>query len=334
MSDAKIAENGAILLGENIVCDAHSSRPIRVITHAHSDHLLHLKKSLSFCEKVIATPVTRDFIGVLKGENLADSIIPLDYEKSYEYKGEWLTLYPAYHIIGSAQVLLKNREGKRILYTGDFRFPPAKIIKTDILVIEATYGNPAYVRNFSDAVESELINLVKESLKENPVYIFGYHGKLQEVVKILNDSEIDVPIVVSEKVFQILEICQSHGLGFKDFYLSKSEAGLEIQKRRHIGVYHVGAYRWVGQDSVKIMLSGWQFDVPCKRIGQERYRVALSDHCDFNQLMEYIAQIHPRSVVTDGYRAGDAPLLAQEIRNRLGIPAISMPEQSPYARTY
>ncbi len=65
MNEARITENGAVLLGENIVCDAHSGRPVRVITHAHSDHLLHLEKSLCFCKKVISTLATRDFISTL-----------------------------------------------------------------------------------------------------------------------------------------------------------------------------------------------------------------------------------------------------------------------------
>lgn len=59
MNEARITENGAVLLGENIVCDAHSGRPVWVITHAHSDHLLHLEKSLCFCKKVISTPADR-----------------------------------------------------------------------------------------------------------------------------------------------------------------------------------------------------------------------------------------------------------------------------------
>jgi len=325
MNDAKITENGAVLLGRSLTCDAHYDRPIRIITHAHSDHLLHLSRSVKYCKKIVTTPITRDFIGVLKGKKVAAHIMPLDYETPYEYEGERITLYPAHHIVGSAQVLLENSEGERVLYTGDFRYPPAQVIKTDILVMEATYGNPSYVRNFKKEVEQELVELVKKSLKEGSVYIFGYHGKLQEVVKILNASDIDTPLVVPEKVFESLKICQFHGIDVKNFYLSKSDIGLEIQKSPHIGIYHMVTNRWVGKDAVKILLSGWQFDVPCKMIGENTYQVALSDHSDFNQLIEYCSQSNPGLIITDNYRAGDAPVLTQEIKSRLGINAISMP---------
>ncbi len=323
--DVDIADNGAILLGEQFVCDAHHPRPVRIITHAHADHLLHINKSLKASEKVIATPITRDIIGVLRGREVAESIQPLDYGQTFEYGGEKVTLYQAFHIPGSAQVLLENGEKSRILYTGDFRYPGVKLIETDILVTEATYGNPDCVRDFADTVGFELIELVKQQIEKGPVYIFGYYGKVQEVVKILNDSDVDYPILVPEKIFQILNICRKHGSPLKDYYLSNSKAGEEIRKSRHIGVYHMGASRWVGQDGVRVVLSGWQFDVPCKQIGERKYQVALSDHADFNQLIEYIEQVRPRLVITDGYRARDASLLALEIQNRLGIRAVSLP---------
>ena len=85
----------------------------------------------------------------------------------------------------------------------------------------------------------------------------------------------------------------------KDFYFSKSDAGIEIRKSPHIGVYHTGAARWTGKDADKILLTGWQFDAPVKPIGEKKYRVALSDHPDFNQLLEYISYngIHTQNFI-------------------------------------
>lgn len=325
LDDVEISDNGAVLLGENVVCDSHYQRPLRIISHAHSDHMLGISDSLKFCEKVVATPVTKDIIGILKGKETADPVVSLDYGLPFEYRGERVILYPAGHIPGSAQVLVETRENQRILYTGDFRYPPAEVVETDILITEATYGNPECVRDFNDNVETELTGLIKKSLKNNSVYIFGFYGKVQEVVTILNNSDINVPIVVPEKIFKILKVCSSHGMKVKDFYLSKSDAGIEIRKAPHIGVYHTTAARWTGKDAVKILLTGWQFDAPVKPVGEKKFRVALSDHSDFNQLLEFISMVHPTLVVTDGYRAREAGLFALEINNRLGIRAVSRP---------
>ncbi|MGQ9617200.1 MAG: hypothetical protein ACUVWJ_12470 [Spirochaetota bacterium] len=325
MDDASIAFNGAVLLGKNFACDAHYDRPVRTITHAHSDHLLNLTDSLKLCGTILSTPITKEIIAILKEKDLSSRITTLNYEVPYEFEEERLTFYPAHHIIGSAQVLVESREGRRILYTGDFKFPPATPIEAEIIVSEATYGNPSYVRKFRDTVESELIKLVKTSLKNGPVYIFGYHGKLQEVVKILNESDITAPILVQEKVFRILQVCRAHGMNLSNFFQSDSYEGDLIMDSPHIGLYHMGANRWIFSGGVKIILSGWQFDVPCKRVGENEYQVALSDHSDFEQLMEYFSTARPRLVITDNYRSGDAPLLAREIKRRLNINAIAMP---------
>jgi putative mRNA 3-end processing factor len=325
VDDASIAFNGAVLLGKNFTCDAHYERPVRIITHAHSDHLLNLTDSLKLCETVLATPITKEIIAILKEKELSSRITTLQYEVPYEFEKERVTLYPAHHIVGSAQVLVESKGGRRVLYTGDFKFPPATPIKADIIVSEATYGNPAYVRSFRDSVESEFIKLVKTSLKKGPVYIFGYHGKLQEVVKLLNESDITAPILVQEKVFRILQVCRDHGMELSNFFHSDSYQGELILDSPHIGLYHMGASKWFFSEGVKIILSGWQFDVPCKRVGENEYQVALSDHSDFEQLMEYFSASRPKLVITDNYRSGDAPLLAREIKRRLNINAIAMP---------
>jgi len=67
LDDVDISDNGAVLLGEYIVCDSHYPRPVRIISHAHSDRMLQINESINYCKNVIATPVTRDIIGVLRG---------------------------------------------------------------------------------------------------------------------------------------------------------------------------------------------------------------------------------------------------------------------------
>jgi len=299
---ACIASNGAVLLGKHFTSDAHAAdRAIRIVTHAHADHLFGLATSLSVCKRVLATPITRKLIGVLKGRNKAKRIEGLDYEKPFEYGDERVTLYPARHILGSAQVLLETAEGERILFTGDIKYPPAEVIPADVLA------------------------LVQDTLKGSPVNIFGYHGKIFEVVKILNASDVQEPIVVSGKIAKMLMICQKHGEEFTNFYASNSEEGKKALGSNHIGVYHVGASKWMEDNKPQIILSGWQFDSSCRRIGKNKFQVALSDHSDFNELMDYVANCRPGLVIADGARAGEAPTLSRQIRERLGIEAVSLP---------
>jgi Cft2 family RNA processing exonuclease len=55
--------------------------------------------------------------------------------------------------------------------------------------------------------------------------------------------------------------------------------------------------------------------------------IALSDHSDFDGLIEYVRRSKPKQVVTDNYRMSYGETLAQEISKRLGIPAVAMPKK-------
>ena len=92
---AQVTKNGAVLLGDSVACDAFDeSRPLRIVTHAHADHLGGLRKSLKCCEKVLMTKATRDL-----AETLNDSLklrdVPietLEYGKTIRYGEEQITL--------------------------------------------------------------------------------------------------------------------------------------------------------------------------------------------------------------------------------------------------
>ena len=46
-SRATVTDRGAVLLGKNVACDAfEESKPLRVVTHAHADHMVGLRQSL------------------------------------------------------------------------------------------------------------------------------------------------------------------------------------------------------------------------------------------------------------------------------------------------
>ena len=185
---AQVAKNGAVLLGDSVACDAYDEhRPLRVVTHAHADHLGGLRKSLRCCEKVLMTEATRDLAETLNETlKLRDAPIQtMGYGKSFEYGDETITLLKADHILGAAQVLVEDAGGIRIAYTGDFRIDDTPVVECDVLVVEATYGSPSCRRNFGVDVRELLVSMVEQRLRGGAVYVFGYHGKLQEIMQLL-----------------------------------------------------------------------------------------------------------------------------------------------------
>lgn len=314
--------NNAVLIGDNFTCDGHFERPVRVVTHAHTDHIGGLKKSLKVCDEVIMTPTTKGLIETLYGEKLGSMEIVRTIERGevFEYDGEKLTFYDANHIPGSAQVLVETESEERLLYTGDFKLPGAPIIPADLLITEATYGKPSQVRFFHDIIEKIFTNFVSEKLEEGPVNIHGYHGKIQEVLNILREARIDNPAIMPPQIYKATEVCEKDGRKYGR-YLSIEEKA-EVLKDNHIGLYHMNQES-SSDGATKIKLSGWIFDEPIKK-REDYYVVGLSDHCDFLRLMEYVRECDPKHVILDGSRGGGSKDFAKEIRKRLGKSAVSL----------
>jgi putative mRNA 3-end processing factor len=328
---ATVTDKGAVLLGKHVACDAFDgNKPIRVVTHAHSDHMLGLKESLTNCETVLMTPATKDLIDALKGPLflMRKNVKTLKYGEPFQYGDEKLTFYFADHILGAAQVLVEDADGTRILYTGDFRLRDTPIIESDILVIEATYGNPSHVRPFEKTIENTLVSLVEQGLKDGPVYLFTYYGKIQETMQILHRAGIKAPFIVPEKVFHVSKICEKHEMKLgRRLLISSDENAKAIMQREepYLAFYHMGSRRYVGKDAFRIFVSGWEFKAPYRQISEKEYILSLSDHSDFEGLLSYVKGSRPKLVITDNYRIGDAKTLAKEIEKRLRIPAKPLP---------
>jgi putative mRNA 3-end processing factor len=317
-----------------VACDAFDdTQPLRVVTHAHGDHLVGLKRSLKSCEKVLMTAATRDLTRVLNGRlALTDkSIKMLDYGEQFEYGDERVTLVKANHILGAAQVLVEDAGGNRVAYTGDFRVDGTEpLVGCDVLVVEATYGSPSFRRSFKVDVEELLVSMVEKRLRHGAVYVFGYYGKLQEVIQILHRADVSVPFVMPERVFRVSKVCERHGMRLGCLALSTEKEGRELLNGNLpcVGFYHMNSRRSVGLvGSSRICVSGWEFRSPCRQIGEREHLVALSDHSDFNGLIEYVRRCKPKRVVTDNYRVSHGVPLAREISKRLGIPAVAMPRK-------
>jgi putative mRNA 3-end processing factor len=333
---ALVTKSGAVLLGDSVACDAHeASRPLRVVTHAHADHLYGLRTSLKGCEKVLMTKATRDLTQTLNTTlKLKDSpaVKTLEYGKVFKYQDEKISFIKADHILGACQVLVEDAGGIRIVWTGDFRLENTPVVDCDVLVVEATYGSPSCRRNFDVDVRELLVSMIEQRLRGGAVYVFGYHGKLQEIMHILRKADVQVPFVMPERVFDVTKVCEKHGMKLGCLAQSTDPEGQELLDGNLpcVAFYHMNQRQHVGLRNARICVSGWEFRNPCRQIGDREHLIALSDHSDFDGLLEYVRQSKAKQVITDNFRSnGDA--LAHEIRKRLGVSAVAMPR--PHGQT-
>jgi putative mRNA 3-end processing factor len=250
----------------------------------------------------------------------------MEYGKVLRFGNEKITLLKAQHILGAAQVLVEDAGGIRVAWTGDFRLDGTPVVDCDVLVVEATYGSPSCRRNFDVDVRELLVSMIEKRLRGGSVYVFGYHGKLQEVMQILRDADVEVPFVMPERVYEVTKVCEKHGMNLGCLSLSTDKEGHELldSDLPCVAFYHMNSRQHVGLQNSRICVSGWEFHSPCRQIGDREHLVALSDHSDFDGLIEYVKRSRAKQVITDNYRS-KGTALAREINKRLGISAIAMP---------
>ena len=315
MNYVNIQVNSAILMGKNFTVDGFAERPVRIITHAHADHLLELDKSIVYSKYIIASPITLDLIktlGYVRGELLAllrTKSIALNYNDAFTINNEECTLLESDHIPGSTQVVVRVRDkGLTIGYTGDFKLTSkTKIIEEpNILVIESTYGNPLYSRSHKDTIPQILVDLVLDGLSRyGRIHIYAYHGKIQEVMGILREKGINAPFILPDKIYDSTKMLEDkYGFNYGEYYRSSTPIS---SKKKAIMFKHfnTASRRKLDGSSLHIILTGRFSNNPYVKVDDYTYVVSLSDHADFNDLVEYVNRSNPELVVIDGSRSSE-----------------------------
>ena len=115
--------------------------PRAVLTHAHADHA-----RAGSARYVAATPG----VPLLRARLGADAVIEARaYGESFQLGGATVSLHPAGHILGSAQVRVAV-DGEVWVVTGDYKrdpdptCAPFEVVACDVLVTEATFALPVY----------------------------------------------------------------------------------------------------------------------------------------------------------------------------------------------
>jgi putative mRNA 3-end processing factor len=328
----RITEDGTIIIGENISCDGSSiDKPVSVISHAHGDHTKHFESALSYCNYVITSAQTKDMLIAERGSWLKwrRNFIGLSYGAPFDVsQHERVKLFPVKHMLGASQVLVETTDGL-VLYTGDFSYPNTNPIKTDVLIMEATYGSPEDVRQQN---ERQLLNqfislIIREIEQRKPVYVFAHPGKIQCLMSILTNADVKIPFICGPKDFQWIEIYRRNGYTIGTVLQQGSQEAIEIQKSGNpfISFHRIGSIVPEAKDFLKIRVSAFMAKEDFYKLQPNYYVIALSDHADFNGLLEYVRKSEAQLVITDSSRCPKAYTLAREIKNRLGIEALALP---------
>ena len=318
-----VLESGAVCLGSKVVCDGFAEGyPFRVQTHIHDDHMGDFDKSKGF-QDFLMSPETYALLVAERNADLEfrDNIHQVDQgDERVLDDGSTLSLFPSNHMLGSCQVALELPDGLRVGYSSDFGWPLNEIIKVDELVVDSTYGSPTSVRRYTqEQAEECLLNLVCERLRHGSVHVKAHRGTIERVLHVLGGN-VGVPILASERLIREVTVYQNHGFAIGDLYALDSDAGQSATKERsYVRLYSKGdgfGNEPIGGTSVTCSAYMANADDPLMTYSDRAYRVALSNHADFNETLEYIEATGARRVVTDNTRNHGVDL-AVAINNRL-----------------
>lgn len=315
-----VAASGAVLLGSSISCDGfHYSSDVRVQTHIHDDHMMEFETSKGN-QLIVTSDAT---YALLENDLNADipyrqNIKVLKPLAIFNYEATEIELVSSEHMLGSVQVAVTSPGAPRIGYSGDFRWPLERVITVEALVVDSTYGSPESLRKYSqDEAEERFLGLVIDRLRYGPVHVYAHRGTIQRALQILSGN-VTCPLLGSPRLCAEIEVYRRFGYPID---VTATSAG-EIKPDRFITFYGKGDGKPIDPVGSTISLSAFmsKVDDPVLRYSERAYRVALSNHADFEGTLEYVEATGAQYVVADNTR-GRGVELAQEIKSRLGIEA-------------
>jgi putative mRNA 3-end processing factor len=289
-------------------------RPVArsVVTHAHSDHARPGSKHYHAASPGVA--LLRRRLGeeaVIEGHG---------YGEPFRLGDATLSLHPAGHVLGSAQVRIEVA-GEVFVVTGDYKraFDPScapfELVRCDVLVTEATFGLPIYRWDPVDEVVGQLIRLWDRT-RDRPVAVFAYAlGKAQRLLAEIA-ARVGRPVHVHGAIDALLPAYRDAGIELGEVV---PVAG-RPKGRGHAGELVLAppsafGSPWLGRlgDPVTVFASGWM-----RVRGQRRRRgfdagLVLSDHVDWPGLLQTVRETGARRVlVTHGYAEAVARHLAEQ----------------------
>ena len=330
-----VLDSGAVVLGGNLVCDGYVyGREFRVQTHVHDDHMADFDRSKGE-QDILLSPETLSLLIAEYNDDLAsrENLFPLSRGTKRELEdGSTILLEGSNHILGSCQVALHLTDGRRVGYSGDFGWPLDEVIEVDELVVDSTYGSPRSVRGYTQAeAEASLLEIVNQRLRHGSVHIRAHRGTVERVLHLLGD-DIGVPIIASERLIQEVCVYQEHGFAVGTLVPVRSGDGeYAITQRSYVRLYSKGDGfgNELTDGGTTIVCSAFmaEFDQPLKTYSERAYSVALSNHADFTDTLEYVRATNASLVVTDNTR-NHGQELAMAINRQLdGVEAVTSTNQ-------
>jgi putative mRNA 3-end processing factor len=288
-----------------------------IITHAHSDHA-RVGSQHYLCH--------HDSVALLRlrlGEDI--SVQGAAFGESIRYNGVTISLHPAGHIIGSAQIRVQQ-DNEVWVVSGDYKVEDDGIsgqfepVSCNVFITESTFGLPIY--NWEP--QAVIFDNVKQWITENQQagkhsVLLGYSlGKAQRLLYNLKD--VTEQIWAHGAVYIVNEVLRNSGWPLPELHRITPETPKSAYKNNLIiGPPSAADSSWMRRFNPYSLgvCSGWMQVRGNMRRRNADAGFALSDHADWNGLLQAVKATGAEKVYTTH---GFSSVFARYLRDN-GIPA-------------
>jgi putative mRNA 3-end processing factor len=313
----EVTRHGIYCAGGDFYIDPWLPVDRAVVTHAHSDHACPGSRAY------LAARPCEALLGARVGD---DAVIQmLDYGEPVVLNGVRVSLHPAGHILGSAQVRIESG-GEVWVVSGDYKLesdPTCAMFEPlacHTLVTESTFGLPIYRWPPEAEVFSEIRKwwaANQQSGKASVLFAYSL-GKAQRVLAGLGVLLDDAagPIFTHGVVENFSRLYREAGIALAPTtHVAAGPAGTDWSRALILAPPSANGTPWIRRfgPSSTAFVSGWMRIRGARRRRSLDRGLVLSDHADWPGLMTAIrASGATRVWVTHGYRAPVVEWLKQQ----------------------
>ncbi|MEH6682333.1 MAG: ligase-associated DNA damage response exonuclease [Sediminicola sp.] len=296
----QFTSEGIYCSAANVYLDPWKAVPKAIITHGHADH------SRSGHQKYIThrynLPIIRHRLGPI-------DVTAKEWGETFVINNVKFSLHPAGHIIGSSQVRVEHK-GEVWVFSGDYKntddgiSAPFEPIKCNTFITECTFGLPAFKWEPQQQVMND-INQWWSANRDNgkTSVLFGYSlGKAQRLLKYLDPS---IGTIFTHGAIENMTTVLREMTDFP----ATVRITRETKKTDLLGNIVLAPPSAHGSIWIRKMVpyetgtaSGWMAFRGARRRRAVDKGFVLSDHCDFQGLLESIAATGAEKIIcTHGY---------------------------------
>ena len=283
-----------------------------VITHAHSDH---------------ARPGSASYLCAAGGEHILRRRLPdarvetVPYGQRLRVGDVDVSLHPAGHVLGSAQVRMEHR-GEVWVASGDYKraadptCAPFEPLACHTFITEATFALPIYSWDAPAAVVDEIVAWWQANAAgDRPSVLFCYVlGKAQRILAELR-GRIDVPVHLHGAMAALTDAYRDAGIAMAPTsVITEHMRGKPLARSLVLAPLSARGTRWMRRlpNASDAFASGLMRVRGVRRQRAFDRGFVLSDHADWRGLLDTIeATGASRVLVTHGWSDALARYLAE-----------------------